>query len=407
MRIFSQALYLTFYFMCFCWFHCSVQAHDHGIAGKWRAALRTQGGLINFGLEIEKTKSGFQGWIVNEPERIKIPKIKFVGNSFVINIDHFDSRIIFSKDGDRLLGTWTKRRGKDELAEVSFLAVKTENALPADDPEAILGKWKVKFSGEKDDAVAIIKRHRDTNQLSATFLTTTGDYRYLTGQLRKNELTLSCFDGAHAFLFKAKVDHTNQLSGKFYSGNWWHTSWEATKNNDARLPDAFDQTNFSNDNDLGSIRFPDVDGRQRSLLDKEFAGKARIIYVFGSWCPNCHDAAEFMVELDKEYRQQGLSILGLAFELTGDFDRDAKQIKKYKQRHNATYPVLIAGLSDKKVASQALPFLDKVRSYPTTIFIDGDGEIQAVHTGFSGPATGAAYEQLKRKFKSRIEMMLK
>ena len=36
--------------------------------------------------------------------------------------------------------------------------------------------------------------------------------------------------------------------------------------------------------------------------------------MFGSWCPNCHDAAEYLVELDRRYRSRGLSILGLAFE---------------------------------------------------------------------------------------------
>ena len=399
--------FMTIILLGNCMSQCAIRAQDSGIQGKWNAAIETEGGLLHFGLEIERTRSGFQGWLVNEPERIKIPKIKSDANSFIIDIDHFDSKIEFRQTGKQLQGKWTKLRGKSETAVVPFTASRTKGASNADDPKSILGKWKVRFSGEQDDSVAIIKRLRNSNQITATFLTTTGDYRYLAGHLKNNELTLSCFDGAHAFLFKARFDQDKKLSGKFYSGNWWQTSWQATKDDNAELPDAFKQTSFSKNNDLGSIRFPDVDGRQRSLLDEQFAGKARIIYVFGSWCPNCHDAAEFMVELDNEYRVQGLSILGLAFELTGDFDRDVEQIKKYKLRHKAKYPVLIAGLSDKKVASQALPFLDKVRSYPTTLFIDGNGEIQAVHTGFSGPATGEAYEKLKKQFKSRIEMLLK
>ena len=132
----------------------------------------------------------------------------------------------------------------------------------------------------------------------------------------------------------------------------------------------------------------------------------RLIYVFGSWCPNCHDAAEYFAELQKKYDGQRLSILGLAFEHTGDFERDSQQVRRYLERHGASYPVLIAGLSDKKEASQAVPFLDRVRSYPTTVFVDANNKVRAVHTGFSGPATGAAYVDLKQKFESLIDQMI-
>ena len=80
----------------------------------------------------------------------------------------------------------------------------------------------------------------------------------------------------------------------------------------------------------------------------------------------------------------------LAFEVTGDFERDARQVRIYAERHGVEYPLLVAGLSDKDEASRAFPVLDRVRSYPTTIFTDRDGGVRAIHTGFSGPATGAA-----------------
>ena len=85
------------------------------------------------------------------------------------------------------------------------------------------------------------------------------------------------------------------------------------------------------------------------------------------------------------------------------FERDAGQVREYLDRHKASYPVLIAGLADKAKASKALPLLDRVRSYPTTIFVDSKGEIRGVHTGFTGPATGKEYEALKKKFEDLIE----
>ena len=93
--------------------------------------------------------------------------------------------------------------------------------------------------------------------------------------------------------------------------------------------------------------------------------------------------------------------------MTGEHERDANQVREYLKRHDASYPVLIAGLSDKKLASKAIPFLDRVRSYPTTIFLDGEGNVEAIHTGFTGPATGEAYDELKTKFEEIIEGLLK
>jgi len=42
-------------------------------------------------------------------------------------------------------------------------------------------------------------------------------------------------------------------------------------------------------------------------------------------------------------------------------------------------------------------------SFPTTLLVDQQGKIMAIHTGFSGPATGQAYEDLVKKFKQEIE----
>ena len=131
-----------------------------------------------------------------------------------------------------------------------------------------------------------------------------------------------------------------------------------------------------------------------------------LVNLFGSWCPNCNDATAFLVELDRRYRERGLSIVGLAFEMTGRFDRDAKQVRAYAAHHGVTYPLLVAGVHDKQEASKAFPWVDRVRSYPTTIFFHGDGRVRAVHTGYSGPATGPAYDALWESFVRLIEELL-
>ena len=39
-----------------------------------------------------------------------------------------------------------------------------------------------------------------------------------------------------------------------------------------------------------------------------------VAVVTGTWCPNCHDEAQFLVQLDRKYRVEGLAIVALDFE---------------------------------------------------------------------------------------------
>ncbi|MFQ5502223.1 MAG: TlpA disulfide reductase family protein, partial [Phycisphaerae bacterium] len=269
----------------------------------------------------------------------------------------------------------------------------------------IAGRWKVRFSRSDEPAVGIFDQRPD-GAVEGTFLTTTGDYRFLAGRYEAGRLRLSCFDGAHAFLFDASIQPDGSLMGDFQSRDTWHETWTATRDDKVALPDGFKLSRATDRPSLENLKFRDLSGTLRSPADAAFAGTVRIIEVFGSWCPNCHDASAYLSELDHKYRDRGLSILGLAFEVTGDFERDARQVRRFIRRHGIEFPVLLAGLSDKKEASKALPFLDQVRAYPTTLFLKADGTIQAVYTGFSGPATGEEYQGLRRKFEKLIETML-
>jgi thiol-disulfide isomerase/thioredoxin len=386
-----------------------LPAQEPGLEGSWQASLASPGGPLGFGIEFLETDSGWSCFLINGPERIKIPKVSFDGQTGVIDIAHYDSRISFSISGsDGLGGEWTKRRGPDQWTKMNFQATRREPQIsPADDSllEPFIGRWRVQFKSESDPSVAVFKK-QEADRVLGTFMTTTGDYRFLDGTVDGQILKLSCFDGAHAFLFHASRDPDGTLSGDFWSADSWHDTWTGKLDEKADLPDAFAATSAAQDANLGQLSFPDLDGKPTRLDDPKFAGKARLIYVFGSWCPNCHDAASYFAELQQKYEGQGLSILGLAFEVSGDFDRDAEQVRRYLERHGSSYPVLIAGISDKAEASKAVPFLDRVRSYPTTIFLDGNNRIRAVYTGFSGPATGPAFVDLKKKFESLIDQLI-
>ncbi len=381
--------------------------------GMWRAWLDSPGGELPFGLELARGVDGWRGWLINGPERIEIPRVKVDGESVLFEIDHYDSRIRarLTPGGEGMHGMWSKQGAGSTQSKLPFhatagsarrFAPRAENS-PAG---AIDGRWLVNFSSAEDPAVGIFETKSATGVLLGTFLTTTGDYRFLEGDWDGRRLRLSCFDGAHAFLFDAELGEDGNLAGDFWSRDSWHETWTARRDSNARLPDAFTQTKWTERVDLAALKFPDVDGKVRSLADAEFAGRARIIEVFGTWCPNCNDAVRYLVELHGKYKDHGLSIVGLAFEHTGNFERDARQVRRFAKRYDVEYPLLVAGLSDKEKASEAFPLLDRVRSYPTTIFLHADGRVRAIHTGYTGPATGLANYELRAKFESLIEELL-
>lgn len=377
------------------------------ILGNWAAWLDSPGGKLVFELEIGQKHDGdpVTAHLRNGPERMEVPRVAWSDQTLVLEMPHYDSVIQarLSATG-QLTGTWQKRRGPDQTANMRFQAERG-SVDEGGDPAEFLGRWRVEFSSSTDPAVAIIQQ---TNEglLWGTFLTTTGDYRYLSGQIDDGQLRLCCFDGAHAFLFRARQHNDRGLVGDFWSGNWWHETWKAVKDSDAQLPDPLGQSTWKEDTRLDQLVFSDLDGTRRSLADPEFHGNVRIIELFGSWCPNCHDAAEYLSELHERYHKHGLSIVGLAFELTGDFERDARQVREYIARHDIRFPILLAGLADKSAATAQFGALDRIRAYPTIIFLDARGRVAAVHSGFSGPATGSAHEDLRRDFESRIERML-
>ncbi|MGE3164129.1 MAG: TlpA family protein disulfide reductase [Planctomycetota bacterium] len=377
------------------------------IPGTWSAWLVSPGGSLPFELELGEGDAGWAASIINGPERIPIPVVRVEGTRIALEMPHYDSRIQarINADGTKLVGHWSKRRGPNRWTRMPFEALFGAPNPYRESPRAYLGRWSAHFSLTDDPAIAVFGEGPD-NRVYGTFLTTRGDYRYLAGGVDDGRLRLTAFDGAHAFLFLAKVTDPGALTGDFWSGDQWHERWRATIDAEAELPDGFADAIWTGQSSLSDLAFPDVTGTLRALDDPAFAGRARIVQIFGSWCPNCHDAALYLTELWNRYADRGLSVLGLAFELTGDLERDTEQVRLYVERHGTPYPVLIAGLADKDKASAQVPLLDRIRAYPTTLFFHGDGRVRAIHSGFAGPATGPANQNLRRRFESIIEELL-
>jgi len=387
-------------------------------AGPWRAWLSTPGGELPFGLTLTQSPAGeWAATISNGPERIEVPVVSVEGDSVVLDIDYYDSKIEARVEdaGRSLAGTWSKRRALEEVATMEFRAmagelprfwpIRHERGTEIRPLTDLDGDWRVEFAADRIGAVARFAVD-DEGRVTATFLTPTGDYRYLDGVFDGNLLRLSCFDGAHAFLFTAEFSGDSVLKGEFFSGAHWHDTWTARRDPTVRLADPWRLTGARPAADLGSLSYLTPDGAPVTLADPRFAGTVRLIELFGTWCPNCTDATAYLKELHERYADKGLSIVGLAFEVTGDPERDAAQVKKYAERFAVPYPLLLAGVSDKKYAASVFPLVSKVNAYPTFVFLDREGRIRSIYTGFSGPATGEDHARMRREFEERIDAFL-
>lgn len=157
--------------------------------------------------------------------------------------------------------------------------------------------------------------------MTGTFLTPTDDYRFLEGDYRDGLLRLSTFDGDHAFLFHAEARPDGTLEGDFWSRDSYHATWTAEPTGRAAeelLPGPWGLAALTNDERRFRFAFPDLDGRLVRSEDPRFAGKVVVVDIFGSWCPNCNDEAPVLAGWHREWADDGLDIVGLAFEFTGE-----------------------------------------------------------------------------------------
>lgn len=380
--------------------------------GIWRGALTTKSGTeIPFNFDVKDTAGRQQLVIINGAERFKVTDISSQGDSVFIHMPLFNSEFKLKLTGDKLAGAWVKHLANQDVL-TPFAAEPNTTWRFLKNPEKpafnVGGRWSA-IIGEGEGADTTVGEFKQEGaKLTGTFLTTTGDYRYLEGIVAGNKLFLSCFDGGHAYTFTATVkDDKTITDGKFYAGYSASESWAAVKDANAKLPDAYSLTALKPGFKKIDFSFKDINGNAVSLQDARYKNKVVIVQILGSWCPNCMDETAYMVNYYKKYQAKGVEVVGLAYERTNDFAKSQKALLQVKNRFNVPYPLLITGYtSDKAETSKSLPMLSKVVGFPTTIIIDKSGDVRKIHTGFSGPGTGEYYTEFTNEFEKLTDNLL-
>ncbi|MFL5752885.1 MAG: TlpA disulfide reductase family protein [Bacteroidia bacterium] len=365
---------------------------------------------FNFDVAVISGKTSIT--IRNAKEKIKIDEIIFKKDSVNFKMPVFDSEFRTKNYGDSLVGVWINHARKDKNI-IKFKAVFNQSyrfPFMVEKPNPFFnGKWEVTFSpGTADSSKAIGVFDQRSTYVDGTFLTETGDYRFLSGMKFKDKLYLSCFDGSHAFLFIGKSNYSDSITdGDFYSGAHWHEKWVAVRNDSFKLANPENITQLKKEVESINFSFPNLDNKKVSIKDEKFKGKVVIVQVMGSWCPNCMDETAYLAQLYKQNKSKGLEIIALAYEKTADFEKAKSNVSRLKKRFGAEYEFLITGLTGKEKAAASLPALSNIAAFPTTIYIDKKGKVRKIYTGFSGPATGKEYEKFKESTENFIGDLLK
>ena len=255
---------------------------------------------------------------------------------------------------------------------------------------------------------------RDGESCRGSIATSTGDFRFLHGHLRGNEgFVLQTFDGAHLFRISGFVNADGDIEeGLFLSGHHYSTPFtgQSIASSESGLTDA-PISQWTGD----PVAYTALDLSGDTVAwQASLAPGAHILSVMGSWCPNCMDEHRLLLNLIERHPE--VHVHTLAFERGVDLGRPdseangvaIERMKRYAahlgmDRHADRWHIRVAGPASKSKAQQALPFLDKVVSFPTTVIVGVNGESTPwVHSGFNGPATGPAHDLELARFEAAI-----
>lgn len=259
------------------------------------------------------------------------------------------------------------------------------------------GRFELEFLEANTPGIATFTTLPD-GRVIGNIRTNTCDYGLLVGIRERGHLHLSRFDGLRAILLDVTIDDENRLHGDFWSGVSSRKTWSATRSHgDTKLDDPFEATRWNDGDALEATEVLSLTGRRKNLRGLLNSRKPTILFLFGTWSPESLDALRLWSSLAARFPGE-FQLLGLAFEPTKNIQLELERLREFQMRAELKIPVYLAGAADLEQASASTPFLNGIRTFPTTIFLDRDSNPAAIHTGFAGPATGSAHQELRARY---------
>ncbi len=129
-----------------------------------------------------------------------------------------------------------------------------------------------------------------------------------------------------------------------------------------------------------------VDGEVISSDDME--GYVLIVNFWATWCSPCEKEIPGLIGLQNEYEDRKFAVIGISLDTDG-----AAVVKKFIEENGINYPVI---LGTTQIVNDYEDAIDSpIRSIPTSMVVNRDGDIVSVHVGFR---TREQFEQEIQKF---------
>jgi thiol-disulfide isomerase/thioredoxin len=402
--------------------------------GRWDAQLVRGDNAIPFRLDISGSGPTLKGTLYDGFRPYEnTTGATFKNGELVLDIEHYLTTITAKFEGDKLVGHVVAQT-RENRADYEFVATRhIDVATAAANAPSIAGSWEIPLdvpSSKGEKAFRFIVDQKGA-EVAASILRVDGDTGSYSGTFKDGKWVLSHFDGSRPGVIvvtptndgtleiQQRVDRPRQTAEgksnteKAYSDSGPDGRYAATlvayRAEVARakgLPEPADylsHTTARDPKEKFAFNFPDVEGKLVSSEDPRFKGKVVLAIVTGTWCPNCHDEAQYLVELDKKYRDRGLAIVALDFE-EAEQQGSLTRVHAFVNQYGVKYPYLIAGAPAEMW--EKVPQLVNLNTWPATVFVGRDGTVRAVHAGFASPASGQFNAQLKKEFTARIEQLL-
>lgn len=315
--------------------------------------------------------------------------------------------------------------GKTVKGEDYTFSAVHRDATAAQAPD-IHGEWEIPLSapntkGERSLRLLVQQNDHDA---SASILRVDGDGGAYDGYYRDGQWVLSQANprGLAYYVIKPQADGSLSVrtgTGRAVDTHAVASDYAASGGADASLayrPAVARQKGFPepanyathttvrDGNEKFTFDFPDaLTGKSVSQDDPRFKGKVVLAVVTGTWCPNCHDEVQYLVQLDKKYRDKGLAIVALDFEEPEQL-QDLSRQKRLVAHYGVNYTYLIAGTPAQMW--EKVPQLVNLNTWPATVFVGKDGLVKRIHSGFASPASAEYNKQLQAEFTATIEQLL-
>jgi thiol-disulfide isomerase/thioredoxin len=415
--------------------------------GRWDATLNNHGVIIPFRIDISGSGPTLKGTFYNGFTPYDgTTSATYQDGKLTLNVEHYLTTINAALKDGQLDGdvAYQSRSANSSYGFHATRHVDTPESASANVPK-ISGSWVLPLpqpSAKGEKAFRLIVEQRGA-EVAASILRVDGDTGAYSGAYKDGKWVLSHFDGSRPGVIEITVGKNDTLEILQNAGRpaavvsqdganaaSYQTASVVTSAKvsdpevlDSRYtaaliayredvaiakglpqPENYDTHTTARDpKEKFAFKLPDVDGKLVSSDDPRFKGKVVLAIVTGTWCPNCHDEAQYLVQLDKKYRDKGLAIVALDFEepeQQGSLEREKAFVKQY----GVQYTYLIAGAPAEMW--EKVPQAVNLNTWPATIFVGRDGTIKGIHSGFASPASGQFNDQLKAEFESKIQQLL-